>query len=79
MARGTKAGRNDPCPCGSGKKFKRCCGVKQAADRGSRLMVALVILVIAGAFAAALVNFGDEGYAQPTAGKVWSPEHGHYH
>lgn len=22
----TKVGRNDPCPCGSGKKFKRCCG-----------------------------------------------------
>lgn len=21
-----KAGRNDPCPCGSGRKFKRCCG-----------------------------------------------------
>jgi len=21
-----KLGRNDPCPCGSGKKFKRCCG-----------------------------------------------------
>ncbi len=21
-----KAGRNDPCPCGSGKKFKKCCG-----------------------------------------------------
>jgi SWIM/SEC-C metal-binding protein len=20
------AGRNDPCPCGSGKKFKKCCG-----------------------------------------------------
>ena len=20
-----KIGRNDPCPCGSGKKFKRCC------------------------------------------------------
>jgi uncharacterized protein len=20
-----RAGRNDPCPCGSGKKFKRCC------------------------------------------------------
>jgi len=20
-----KTGRNDPCPCGSGKKFKRCC------------------------------------------------------
>ena len=23
---GTKVGRNDPCPCGSGKKFKRCHG-----------------------------------------------------
>jgi len=22
-----KVGRNDPCPCGSGKKFKRCCGM----------------------------------------------------
>ena len=21
-----KTGRNEPCPCGSGKKFKRCCG-----------------------------------------------------
>jgi preprotein translocase subunit SecA len=21
-----KAGRNDPCPCGSGKKYKSCCG-----------------------------------------------------
>jgi uncharacterized protein YchJ len=23
--RQVKIGRNDPCPCGSGKKFKRCC------------------------------------------------------
>ncbi len=21
-----KAGRNDPCPCGSGQKYKKCCG-----------------------------------------------------
>jgi SEC-C motif-containing protein len=24
--RPTKVGRNDPCPCGSGRKFKKCCG-----------------------------------------------------
>lgn len=24
-----KAGRNDPCPCGSGKKYKSCCWGKQ--------------------------------------------------
>ena len=23
---GAKIGRNDPCPCGSGKKYKKCCG-----------------------------------------------------
>jgi hypothetical protein len=25
-ADGRKVGRNDPCPCGSGRKFKKCCG-----------------------------------------------------
>jgi preprotein translocase subunit SecA len=25
--RGKKIGRNEPCPCGSGKKYKKCCGV----------------------------------------------------
>ena len=25
-AAGARVGRNDPCPCGSGKKFKKCCG-----------------------------------------------------
>ena len=27
---GPKIGRNDPCPCGSGKKFKKCCGADGA-------------------------------------------------
>ena len=26
---GPKVGRNDPCPCGSGKKYKQCCGKNQ--------------------------------------------------
>lgn len=26
MRSAPKVGRNDPCPCGSGKKFKKCCG-----------------------------------------------------
>ncbi|NMA95824.1 MAG: preprotein translocase subunit SecA [Clostridiales bacterium] len=26
IVKGPKIGRNDPCPCGSGKKYKRCCG-----------------------------------------------------
>ena len=26
IVKGKKIGRNDPCPCGSGKKYKYCCG-----------------------------------------------------
>ena len=26
VVKGKKIGRNDPCPCGSGKKYKQCCG-----------------------------------------------------
>ena len=27
-----KIGRNDPCPCGSGKKYKKCCGMNPGAN-----------------------------------------------
>jgi len=27
-----KVGRNDPCPCGSGKKYKQCHGLQQGAS-----------------------------------------------
>jgi tetratricopeptide (TPR) repeat protein len=31
----TKTGRNDPCPCGSGKKYKRCCQEKDEAEKSA--------------------------------------------
>jgi len=31
VQKGPKIGRNDPCPCGSGKKYKHCCGREQSA------------------------------------------------
>lgn len=34
-SRHTKVGRNDPCPCGSGKKFKKCCEGKGGSGSGS--------------------------------------------
>ncbi len=33
VKRGQKIGRNDPCPCGSGKKYKKCCIGKQAVKQ----------------------------------------------
>jgi hypothetical protein len=37
----TKVGRNDPCPCGSGKKYKKCHGDVAHLDRVSAAMAAL--------------------------------------
>jgi len=33
IVKAVKVGRNDPCPCGSGKKYKKCCGMNEAADK----------------------------------------------
>ncbi len=33
--RSAKVGRNDPCPCGSGKKYKNCCGANPAANNNT--------------------------------------------
>ncbi|MBQ3089636.1 MAG: preprotein translocase subunit SecA [Oscillospiraceae bacterium] len=32
VRKGKKIGPNDPCPCGSGKKYKKCCGRNRTAD-----------------------------------------------
>jgi preprotein translocase subunit SecA len=29
VVKGEKVGRNDPCPCGSGKKYKKCHGMNE--------------------------------------------------
>lgn len=35
---GPKTGRNDPCPCGSGKKYKKCCAIKDQQVPASELV-----------------------------------------
>lgn len=90
-------GRNDPCPCGSGRKYKHCCANKSSrgASRGLLALIALIAVIAAvGAIAsfvgrnktrattpAGAVNT-QAGRPQPgpaPPGKVWSPEHGHWH
>ena len=74
-----KVNRNDACPCGSGKKYKKCCALKQRGNRVGKVLIALMIAAVAGGLYAAFVGFGDEGGAVARPGQVWSPEHGHYH
>jgi hypothetical protein len=33
-----KVGRNDPCPCGSGKKFKKCCEMNKPKGLQTRIL-----------------------------------------
>lgn len=70
-----KPGRNDRCPCGSGRKYKQCCESKQARGK-SRLLLITVGAAMLAAIAAGIASFtGERG----STTRVWSPEHGHYH
>lgn len=40
----SKINRNDPCPCGSGKKYKKCCGLKEQQTRKPRLSNPISVL-----------------------------------
>lgn len=33
-----KVGRNDPCPCGSGKKYKKCCEITKSKPLQTRIV-----------------------------------------
>ena len=70
-----KVGRNDPCPCGSGRKFKQCCaGKTERWSRTASYAVAAVAIVLAGFIVYTFTNTGGSGPRQ-----VWDPAHGHYH
>ena len=71
----TKAGRNDMCPCGSGRKFKRCCAIKTTESRTSKVL----LIAVGGAILAALVAGMASFTTEPSAGMVWDAAHGHYH
>ena len=73
-------GRNDPCPCGSGKKYKRCCGLAGAvaarlppreAGPDPREIGALVAQANTGAHAAAERGARELLAKHPRAGILW--------
>ncbi len=67
-----KPGRNDPCPCGSGKKFKRCCGQGQSHTATAAPDTSgLVALVNSGRYAELEANARQLIAHQPTSGLAW--------
>ena len=77
---GVKVGRNDPCPCGSGKKYKQCCE-KKASALSSTAWLTIVGVAIA-ALVVLVMNFTTDTAVTNAAcppGQVWSVDHGHCH
>jgi len=72
-------GRNAPCPCGSGEKYKHCC---QGQDTGNKvstwaaIMIGLVLLL--GAVMAGMAISGG-GTPDCPPDTVWSEAHQHCH
>ena len=81
-----KVGRNELCPCGSGKKYKQCHGdqttqQRQSGGRWIAIVLGGILLMGALGFLNALSNRDAEDAAGTTrgVGQEWSAEHGHYH
>jgi hypothetical protein len=72
-----KPGRNDLCSCGSGKKFKRCHGLKTESHRRSTFLTVVVGGAILAAIAVGIASFS--GLAGRSSVRVWDPVHGHFH
>ena len=72
-----KVGRNDTCPCGSGKKFKRCCETAAGSRRSNALLLAVGGAVLAAVVLGILQFTSDREATGPN--RVWDAAHGHYH
>jgi hypothetical protein len=52
-------GRNAPCPCGSGKKYKRCCALKTGKSTlGGRMAIWVVGLMLLTGAVVMLLSLG---------------------
>jgi hypothetical protein len=56
-----RVGRNEPCPCGSGKKSKNCCADKAAHKTPTGLLIAIAALVAVAAIGIVPGLIGDRG------------------
>ena len=76
-----KIGRNEPCPCGSGKKYKQCCEGKPTARK--TVFSQALLAVLGFLFILFVLSIIDAFYSSDpdSAGpdRVWSAEHGHWH
>lgn len=75
-----KPNRNDPCHCGSGKKYKNCCMEKDKSQFSSKLgMIGVALAVILGIAIAFSAMSGGDSQQNCPPGTSWSDAHQHCH
>jgi uncharacterized protein YchJ len=70
-----KPGRNDPCPCGSGKKYKRCClrpAARDAASEGPADLTWRRLRALLERHAVEMLDFIVETYGPLTIVEAWA-------
>ncbi|MDZ7773170.1 MAG: SEC-C metal-binding domain-containing protein [Balneolaceae bacterium] len=72
--------RNDPCPCGSGRKYKNCCMEKERSSLKSNLgVIGLIIAIILGIYFTSIALSGGDNAQDCPPGEQWSATHQHCH
>ena len=66
-----KISRNDPCPCGSGKKYKQCCLDKQAIAASPQDLAWRRLRRELDGFPARMLRFVDEAYGTDALHEAW--------
>lgn len=75
-----KPNRNDPCHCGSGKKYKNCCQGKENNSLSSKLgIVGLVVALGIGLVLLGFLLTGGGNRPDCPTGTEWSSIHQHCH
>ncbi len=81
MAAEKKVGRNARCPCGSGKKYKTCCGLKNNRLSTLAWLALAAVAIVAVLALASVIRSAGGSRSIPTCppGETWSTAHGHCH
>lgn len=72
-----KIGRNEPCPCGSGQKYKKCCSAKDEAAHAEVLAQAAAARAATAAEAPPVEASAEAAKPAPprSKGAQWKPKH----
>ncbi len=71
LAKAMKIGRNEPCPCGSGKKYKVCCGAAASAPESPQILAWRRLSRVVQNYAPQLLSFIAESYGPESVPEAW--------